>query len=463
MSNKSNELPVLALSLAITLLLLAGGGWLLKQQLSNGGLPGLRSARTSSSNRFSSGQQSLLSATPSADKQRGLEALAAGNYPQAVAALEASLAAQRNDPESRIYLNNARIGAAPAYTIAIAAPMATEPNPALEILRGVAQAQTAVNQAGGIAGTPLKVLLVSDDNDPEVAKTVAAKLVQDPSVLGVIGHYSSGATLAAAPIYEQGQLVMISPTSTAVKLSNAGQYIYRTVPSDRLAASTLAKYLLSNQGYQRVAVFFSSQSEYSQSIKSEFTTAMLADGGNVVAEFDLSAPTFEAEAAVQTARQQQAQALMLSGDINTLDPSLQVIAANRRQLPLAGNDDMYNPKLLQIGGENALEMVVVVPWHVRSHLQTAFVKTSRQLWGGDVSWRTAMAYDAAQALIAALTQNPTRSGVQQVLQSATVSIQGTTSEVKFFPSGDRNQPDQLVQVQRGQRSGFGYDFVPLSN
>jgi branched-chain amino acid transport system substrate-binding protein len=219
---------------------------------------------------------------------------------------------------------------------------------------------------------------------------------------------------------------------------------------------------LTSRGDQRVAVFFSSQSEYSQSIKSEFTTAMLGDGGDVVAEFDLSAPGFDAAAAVQTAQAQQAQALMLSGDVNTLAPSLQVIAANRRQLPLIGNDDMYTPKLLQTGGENALGMVVAVPWHVLSHLQSPFVQTSRQLWGGDVSWRTAMAYDATQTLIAALTQEPTRAGVQRALKAASLQIPGATSAVRFFPSGDRNQPDQLVKVERGPRSGYGYDFVPLS-
>ncbi len=52
------------------------------------------------------------------------------------------------------------------------------------------------------------------------------------------------------------------------------------------------------------------------------------------------------------------------------------------------------------------------------------VRESRQLWVGDVSWRTALAYDATVALIAAIAQDPTRVGVQQALLSPKFSPPG---------------------------------------
>jgi branched-chain amino acid transport system substrate-binding protein len=467
--SKHNELPALFLSLLVTAGLIGGGVWLFKDTLflGNGGkggltLPGLPSrSQPALSTRLSWGQQSLTPGISTADRQRGIEAMAANNYAAAIAAFEASLASRRNDPESLIYLNNARIGSGLAHTIAVSVPIANATNIALEILRGVAHAQNQINQAGGINGIPLKVTIASDDNDPEVAKAIAQALVNDAEILGVIGHYSSSTTLAAATVYETGQLVMLSPTSTAVALSDAGDYIFRTVPSDRLAANTLADYMLNQKQYQRVAVFYSAASTYSQSIKSEFTTAVLTDGGEVVAEFDLSQSSFNANQAVQLSQQQGAEVLMLAADVDSQNQSLQVIAANQRQLPLMGGDDLYSPQILQLGGDNTLEMVVSVPWHVLSHLDSPFTETSRMLWGGDVSWRTAMAYDATQSLIAALGQASTRQGIQQALSTAGFQVTGATSEVKFFPSGDRNQPAQLVKIAVGQRSGYGHDYVPV--
>ncbi len=65
-------------------------------------------------------------------------------------------------------------------------------------------------------------------------------------VLGVVGPYASDVTLAAGTVYTPGQLVAISPISTSVKISNFSRYIFRTVPSDFMAARALAKYMVEN-------------------------------------------------------------------------------------------------------------------------------------------------------------------------------------------------------------------------
>ena len=150
---------------------------------------------------------------------------------------------QRNDSEALIYLNNARIGKNEAYSIAVAVPIGTEKTTAQEIWRGVAQADE-INQQGGINNVPLQVVIVNDDNNPQTAAEVAKNLAKNKDILGVVGHFSSGVTLATAPIYQQNELVAISPSSTYVAISNAENYIFRTVPSDRFTSSALARYFL---------------------------------------------------------------------------------------------------------------------------------------------------------------------------------------------------------------------------
>jgi branched-chain amino acid transport system substrate-binding protein len=67
-------------------------------------------------------------------------------------------------------------------------------------------------------------------------------LTKDPSILAVIGHNASNASLEAAPIYQQEKLVMVTPTSFANNLSGFGSYIFRTVPNISLMAAPLAEY-----------------------------------------------------------------------------------------------------------------------------------------------------------------------------------------------------------------------------
>ena len=107
--------------------------------------------------------------------------------------------------------------------------------------------------------------------------------------------------------------------------------------------------------------------------------------------------------------------------------------------------------------------LVSLPWHILGKGGGPCVETARQLWGGDVSWRTATTYDAAQALISAMATEASRDGVYQTLSRSGFEVMGAARLVRFFSNGDRNQAAQLVYIAPGERSGFGYDYVPVAD
>jgi len=65
-----------------------------------------------------------------------------------------------------------------------------------EILRGVAQSQQEINANGGLNGNKIVCAVVDNDN-ANTGKDVARSLVNEKEVLGIVGHLSSGVTLAA--------------------------------------------------------------------------------------------------------------------------------------------------------------------------------------------------------------------------------------------------------------------------
>jgi branched-chain amino acid transport system substrate-binding protein len=470
--SQKNETTVLLLSLLITVALLAAGLWWYKSNdnLGNSGGANNPGATTPGEtpisnqpveNRISAGAKLLIPSDTTPQKGAATEAIAKGNYTEAIKQLEQARKVNRNDPETLIYLNNTRIGNQKSYSIAVAVPITPDANSSEEILRGVAQGQDEVNQKGGIKGVPLKVLIANDDNKPAVAQQVADALVKKPDVLGVVGHFASDVTLAAGKVYQSGQLVAISPISTSVQLSGFGNYIFRTVPSDRFAGNALSRYMFTQLKKKKAAVFFNSDSSYSKSLKGEFTTALFGDGGQVVGEYDLGSSKFNAGTSVEQAIKQGAEVLMLAPNSPTLDKALQAVAVNRNRLQLLAGDDAYTPQTLQIGGPSAVGMVLAVPWHILGDPQSPFVKAANQLWAGNVNWRTAMAYDSTKALIAGIERNPSRTGVQQALASPDFSANGSAGDIKFLPSGDRNRPVQLVRIQPGNSTSFAFEFVPI--
>ena len=463
---QKKETTALLLSLLITVGAIAVGWWWLKPNFrSNNDSPTSTSVETSPSAialSVSTGEKVLIDRVTSAAKQAGVTAFARGDYEEAVSQLETSLQQKRNDPEALIYLNNARIGDGKAYTIAVSVPIGTNVAAAQEILRGIAQAQNEINSRDGIQGIPLKVAIANDNNEPQTAQKIAQSLAANPEILGVVGHYGSDVTLATAPIYEKQGLVAISAISTSVKLSGAGKYIFRTVPSDRFAGNALARYFLERLNKQKAAVFYNSQSNYSNSLKDVFSTDLLSNGGEIVTEVDLANPNFNPANEVEAAIKQGAAGLILLPNTSTLNQALLVAQVNNGRLPLLAGDGAYSPKTLQVGGKSVSDMVLAVPWHIQGKTSGDFPQAATKLWGGDVNWRTALAYDAARALIAGLETNPSRQGIQQTLSQSDFVTTGASGTIRFLPSGDRNQTVQLVKVKPGKRSGFGYDFVPVN-
>ena len=466
--NQKKETTVLLLSLLITISALAGGAWwLTKDEKSTNDLRDSSSVELSQNgsasqpSTISTGNNILISQDSNPEKQAAASATANKNYSEAVSKLELSLKQQRNDPEALIYLNNARIGDGKNYTIAVPVPISTEVTTAKEILRGVAQAQQEINQQGGIDNIPLKVAIVDDRNNPETAKEIAASLVQNESILGVVGHFSSGVTLAVAPIYQENGLVAISATSTSIDISNMGNYIFRTVASDRFTSNALGKYFLEKLQKNKAAIVYNSQSAYSQSLRNTFTTDLVGNGGEVVIEADLAQDNFNAAETIEQAGDRGAEVLVFLNDSKTAERAYLLMQLNDLRLPMLGGDSLYKPQTLQNAGEKASGLVLGVPWHIAGDIGTDFPASSRRLWGGDVNWRTAMAYDATKALIAGLDGDPSRRGIQKTLSQANFSFLGASGKVNFLASGDRNKAIQLVTVRSGNKSSYGYDFVPL--
>ena len=414
------------------------------------------------SDHISFGEKILVYQLTNQDKQAGVMALAAGDFATAIDKLSTYLEEYPNDPEALIYLNNARLGKSESYSIAVSVPINSLSFNALEILRGVAQAQTEMNKNLGVDSMGLKVAIADDENNPEMTKQIGSVLGKNPDILGVIGPFSSDAALVAGEAFKKEQLVAISPTSTSVKLSNSSPYFFRTAPNDTVAAEALAKYAVNELQAKRVAIFFNSKSGYSQSLKEEFLTAVSQRGGSFFTTFDLSDPNFDASKSLAIAEKNQVEVLMLAPDTPTLDQALEVVAANNHQLPILGGDAVIQVKTREIGGKNAEGMVVASPWASFNHHKSDFLTHARALWQEEVGWRTALAYDATQALITAISNNPTRIGVQQALTKFNFTAHGASGTINFLPSGDRISAVELVKLVSQPGDKYGYNFVPLT-
>jgi branched-chain amino acid transport system substrate-binding protein len=471
---QKNETTILLFTFLITVALLGGGFYFFRDQLM--GLLSPNSSQTGSGNISSNqkeaqnsiGNAILIQADITPEKQSGVAAFATGNYQQAITDFQASLKVKPNDPETLIYLNNAKGINQNPIKIAVVVPIGGNLNVAKEMLRGVAQAQNQFNQQGGINRRWLQVEIFNDDNNIDKAQQVAQDIVKQGDILAVVGHNSSDASLVAAAEYQLGKIVMVTPTSDATAVtreaSGRGNFIFRTIPSIRFQADALSRYAVKTAKKTKIAVCIDSQAEYSLPLQQDFTSAVFADGGQIVdINCDFSDDKFNANNIISRAISQGADSILLIPSVDRLNAAITLAKANQQRLFLLGSSALYTFQTLKEGQNFVRGMVLAVPWHPNV-FKNSFPQAAKQLWGGEVNWRTALAYDATNAIIQGLKQGGvSRDGVQQILSASGFSFAGASGNITFLPSGDRNAPGIVVKIEArsNSKSGTGFDFVPV--
>lgn len=407
--------------------------------------------------RFSIGDRILFTAEGNPDSEAGASAISSQDYTAAISSFENAVSSGRNNPEPQIYLNNAiaRQKGKP-YTLAAVVPVDNNSNAAQDILRGIADAQTAFNQSGGVDNRLLEIMIVNDGNKPEFAAAVAERLANDSNMLGVIGHNSSSASLKALPVYESAGLPMISPTSTSTELD--GSVFFRTVPSDSETGRKLADYMEANSNIESVSIFYDSNSSYSKSLKQAFISNF---DGDVAKEIDLAEGiNFDSEIESVAA---DVSTVLLFPSTATVSRAIGIARANLKLPPdervqLLGGDALYKSETLTDGGQAVEGMVLAVPWFAN----TDYAERAEDRWGGRVSWRTASSYDATIAFTQALSGQSGRDSVLSAVRETDVSSSMTSGDqLSFNEQGNRIEEPILVRTVQGgngpANSKFGFE------
>ncbi|MFN6188327.1 MAG: caspase, EACC1-associated type [Microcystis sp.] len=468
---------------------------------------------------FISEGEEVLNYSQSFNKKKGAEYFAQCDYQKALLRFKDAWQQDRLDPETLIYLNNALLEAnkMPYYTIAVAVSIPKNQNDfndddgdsrANEMLRGVAQLQTKINlgilndndpflkyfpdqdfiNKKAINGKGLKVVITNDENDELLAQKTASSLSQRPEILGVVGHYPSEMTVATVDIYNQNNLVLISPGSTTSELTKYPRKNFlRTVFSSDQQSPAIAKFL-QEKSIKKVVGFYSEGSPFSESFFNSFKTIFTRPpfSGTVVKldEFDLG-NNFKAEEAIQELRRQtEAKITETIGLVlfpkaigNAQGDAIRLIKLNNSQNWVIGSWGLRSSRTLeQIDNLQPFQkFVIAVPWDSLTSPNKNFLKDAKILWTTtSVNAITALSYDATLALTKALEKanTPTRINILEHLKSREFLVtKGATGTIQFDENGDRKKLDEngdpqdpsveFVHIVECRTLSSDFAFVPI--
>lgn len=131
-------------------------------------------------------------------------------------------------------------------------------------------------------GFDIQLLAQDDQADPKQAVALAEMVITNPDVLAVVGHVTTGASVAASVKYEQEKLAMVSPSSTGSNLTDEGKKIvHRICARDDQQGSKAAIYAKNQLGVKTAFVIHDKQA-YGQGLAGEVKKQFEKDGVQVI-------------------------------------------------------------------------------------------------------------------------------------------------------------------------------------
>ena len=139
-----------------------------------------------------------------------------------------------------------------------------------------------INEAGGINGRMLELIVEDSKCNAQDAITAYNKLTDVDGVKIILGTSCSGAMLGAAPLAEADGVILFSGLATNPDIATAGDYIFRTALSDALLGVDTGNVLWAD-GVRRLATI-TETTDYAEGVRRTSVAQFEKRGGQVVAE-----------------------------------------------------------------------------------------------------------------------------------------------------------------------------------
>lgn len=357
-----------------------------------------------------------------------------------------------NDPLGCVTVNNKE-----SIKIAVLLTLSGPDSPyGVDALRGV---EMAIADKKELAGHPIELIQVDDHCTAEGGEAGARQIAADPTIVGVIGATCSSASVPAAKILSDANMVMISPSSTAPSLTLAGQHasgFFRTIYNDRAQGKSVAEFVFNALGLRTMSTLHDG-TPYSMQLQAAACDNFEKLGGTCLGRIQLGGGVDVADKVLWLSKLHTDAVYF---PVYTED-GIAVLNAIKKQgitSALISSDSLLSTNFLQQTGDLSRGMYLSGPAPVNE--STSFAEKYRTTYGEDpVASYHLQAYDAALMLFTAIEQAATpvsttdnTSFIQrQALRDSILRVQGVqglSGTLTCSELGDCAEPRIVIfQVQ----------------
>lgn len=308
-----------------------------------------------------------------------------------------------------------------------------------------------LNDDGGIKGKKINVIFEDSKGDASTGVSAAQKLISVSQVPAIIGGLFSSVTLAIAPIVERNHVVLLSPTSSAPSITNAGDYVFRNCASDVFEGKIMADMCIRKFHFNNIAILYINN-DYGVGISEVFKKELSSLGGKVTIEESFPQQATDFRTIISKLRGKKYDAIYLIG-YKELGPLLKQMYELGIKTQFLSTVMFEDPEILKIAGKAANGVIYSArAYDPNSDIPVVqeFVNSYKKKYGTEPDIFAAYSYDAARIIILAMQQGGFNSeGIKESLYKIK-DFPGVTGTTSFDKNGDVVQAAYLKEVKNNK-------------
>src|ERR1043166_713229 len=216
---------------------------------------------------------------------------------------------------------------------------------------GVKLAVKEINAAGGILGRKIDYTASDTQSQPQVAKALAVKAVDDGAYV-VMGPVFSGSILVSMAETKRAGIPNFTGGEAAAITQHANPYVFRTSFAQTTAMPKVARYVKDNLKAKTVAVIYTNN-DFGKGGRDVFTKAVEAQGIKVAADISTDPGQLDFSGPVLKAKQANADALFVYTNEEEAARCLRELRKQGYDKPVVGETVLTSQKVIELAGDAA--------------------------------------------------------------------------------------------------------------
>jgi branched-chain amino acid transport system substrate-binding protein len=278
-----------------------------------------------------------------------------------------------------------------------------------------------------------------------------------------MGHLNSGVSIPASKVYNQANLVQISPASTNPALTEQGlSNVFRVCTIDSVQGPSAADSAFKALG-KKIAFVVDDSTPYGTGLADEFAKQFIADGGTVVGREKTGDKDSDFKALVTKIAAAKVDIVYYGGIYNAGALLSKQCKEGGVKVPLMGGDGLYDPEYIKLAGTAAdgdYATSVGLPLDLLPKGQAFKTEYAKAYPGQEIAAYDAYSYDAATVIMNAAVgvagslganKVATTAGKKAIIAAvAKTNVEGITGKISFDSKGDTtNKAITLYTVTAG--------------